>query len=221
MMAQIRLIAVVLMAAACACPAQKASSSAGGKNVIWEPPGIDWPESLPTPTVPKEMIGSLRVPNFPIVLEETRLEDAQKRFGGMIGTRGDAGDAEAWLCLHGSDANGPWIFWLTSGEIDGPAVGGFEWRRLAPNEMPDHRCPLLRGGDGGIKLPLAIHPGMTEAEVRKILGRPTIARGRTLIFCHEHQEIIQNLPYTSDNTIAIVLRRGLVVAMQVSKTTSS
>jgi hypothetical protein len=221
MMARIRLIAVVLMAAACACPAQKASSSAGGKKVIWEPPRIDWPDSLPTSTVPKEMIGSLRVANFPIVLEETKLEDAQRRFGGMIGSCGDAGDAEAWLCLHGRDANGPWIFWLTSGEIDGPAIGGFEWRRLAPNELPDHRCPLLRKGDGGIALPLQLHPGMTEVEMRRILGRPTIARGRTLIFFHEHQETIQNLPYTSENTITIVLRGGLVLAIQVSKTTSS
>jgi hypothetical protein len=171
-------------------------------------------------TVPKEMIGKLRIANFQVVLEETELEAAQKHFGGAIGFRGDGGDSESWLCLHGSDAGGPWIFWLKSGELDGPAIVGFQWRRLPSNETPDRRCSLIPPDKDEIELPLALHPGMTESEMRKILGQPSFVSGETLIYCHEHQEMIHSLPYSSDNLIAIVLRDGIVLAIEVSKSTS-
>jgi hypothetical protein len=61
---------------------------------------------------------------------------------------------------------------------------------------------------------------MTEPEMRKILGKPSFVSGKTLIYCHEHQEMIHNLPYSSDNLIAIVLRDGTVLAIEVSKSTS-
>jgi hypothetical protein len=207
-------IAVFVAATVTVCNAQTT-------RILWPPPRIDWPADLPRPTIPNEMIGKLRVANMPIVLEETRLRDAQKRLGGTIGHRGDAGDAEAWLCLHGVDAKGSWILWLTSGEIDGPAIGGFQWKRLALDEIPDRRCRLIPREMGGIELPLALHPGMTEAEVRKTLGRPTLARGRELIFWHEHQEVIQGISYTSDNTVGVNFNDGIATEVDVVKTISN
>ena len=194
---------------------------ASGKTVIWAPPKFDWPEQNLSPSVPKEIIGVLRVADFPVILEQTELEDAQRHFGGTIGSRGDGGDSEAWLCLHGSDANGPWIFWLTSGELDGPAIMGFQWRRLSLDETSDGRCNLLPPEKGGIELPFSLHPGMTEVDVRKILGRPSFVSAKALIYCHEHQELIRNLPYTAENLIAIVFRDGKISAIEASKTTSN
>jgi hypothetical protein len=211
---------VVVLAVTCACSAQTTSGKASSNRVIWSPPRIQWPEVEFPSTVPKEMIGKLRIANFQIVLEETELEAAQKHFGGTIGYRGDGGDSEAWLCLHGSDADGPWIFWLTSGDLDGPAIMGFQWRRLPPNETPDRRCGLISPGKGGIELPLALRPGMRESEMRKILGRPSFVSGKTLIYYHEHPETINNLPYSADNMILIVLRDGIVLAIEASKTTT-
>jgi hypothetical protein len=76
-----RLITVVMMAAVCASPAQTVGSRAGEKTVIWSPPNVGWWDDMPRPTVPKIMIDALSVANLPIVLEETNLEDAQKRLG--------------------------------------------------------------------------------------------------------------------------------------------
>ncbi len=211
---------VVVLVVTCVCSAQTIRSKTSNNTVIWSPPRINWPEIEFPSTVPKEMIGKLRIANFPVILEETELETARKHFGGSIGSRGEAGDSESWLCLHGSDTNGPWILWLTSGELDGPAIMGFQWRRLPPNETPDRHCGLISQDKGGIELPLALYPGMTEAEMRKILGKPSFVSGKTLIYCHEHQEMIHKLPYTAMNTIAIVLRDGIVLAIEVGKTTT-
>lgn len=166
------------------------------------------------------MIGTLRIANMPIVLGETKLQTVQRRFGGTLGSRGDAGDAEAWLCLYGSDSEGPWIFWLTSGEIDGPAIGGFQWRSLSRKEGPDRRCRFLPQAKGGIELPLAIHPGLNEAEVRQILGSPTVVRGKTLIFSHEHRMVIHGETWTVSNDVAVFFVDGAVRAIEVAKTTS-
>lgn len=209
-----------MVAAVCACPAQTGGRTASGNTVVWSPPNVGWWDDMPRPTVPKEMIGALRVANMPIVLEDTKLEDAQKRFGGTIGARGDGGESLGWLCLYGSDNDGSWILWLTSGEIDGPTIGGFQWRRLSPMERPDRRCSRLPEGKGGIELPIALRPGMTEAEVQNLLGPPTAARGKTLFFCHEHRKVIHKENYTVSNGVAIVLRDGVVWAIEVAKTTS-
>lgn len=215
----IRLIALAMVTAVCACSAQT-TGRPSAKTIIWSPPKVGWWDNMPRPTIPKEMIGALKVANLPIVLEDTKLEDAQKRFGGTIGARGDAGESLGWLCLYGSDNDGPWILWLTSDEIDGPYVGGFQWRRLSLHERPDRRCTRLPEGKGGIQLPIALHPGMTTVDVQKVLGRPTVARGNTLFFCHEHQKVIRKENYTVSNNVAIVLRDGVVWAIEAAKTTS-
>ena len=200
---------------------QTAGNASGGSTILWSPPRIGWPDELPPSTVPQEMIGTLHVADMRIILEDTALENAQKHFGGPIGSRGDAGEAEGWLCLHGSDSNGPWIFWLTSGEIDGPAIDGFQWRRLSAGEAPDRRCHTLPLGNSRIELPIPIRLGTSETEARRTLGRPTFARGKLLIFCHEHQTIIDRENYTVSNNIAVVLRDGVVWAIQVAKSTSN
>jgi len=167
------------------------------------------------------MVGSLRVANLPVVLEETTLEDAQKRFGGTFGNHGDGGESLGWLCLHGSDELGRWIIWLTSGEINGTTVGGFQWRRLSPHDIPDRRCSQIPDGKGGIALPIALHLGMTEAEIHEILGRPTVTRGKTFFFCHKHRTVIHKEDFTVSNDVAIVFRDGVAWAIEVAKTTSN
>src|ERR1017187_8589414 len=116
-------IAVFMAITACVGPAQT-NRKPGAKAVVWEPPKIDWPEKLPPASVPKEMIGRLQVGKMPIILEETKLESAKNHFEGTIGYRGDAGEARGWLCLYGTGANGPWILWLNSYEINGATIGG-------------------------------------------------------------------------------------------------
>ena len=201
--------------------AQTQRSGPGKDAILWSPPKIGWPDQLPRPTVPKEMIGTLRLANIPIILEETTLENVQKHLGGTLGSRGDAGEAEGWLCFHGRDAEGQWIFWLTSGELDGPAISGFQWRSLSPGERADSRCHQLPHDNGGIELPLAIHLRMTEIETRQILGKPTFVRGKLRIFSHEHEQVIRNVTYSISNDIALVLRDGVVWAIEVARTTSN
>jgi hypothetical protein len=200
--------AIGILAAAFACPAHSTTTPVA-TAVLWEPPQIDWPDHFLPATIPKEMIGTLRVAAIPITLEETKLEDVRKQFGATIGSRGDAGDSERRMCLYRNDANKRWILWLTSDEIDGPVIGGFQWRSLSPNEKPDRRCRLLRKDSGGIELPLALHLAMSEADLVKILGKPTMIRDNTIIFCHEHREIIDKQSYVSSNSIAVVLRGKL------------
>jgi hypothetical protein len=187
---------------------------------VWEPPTIDWPDSPSPATIQMEMIVALKVADFPIILEKTELEAAQRRFGGTIGSRGDAGDAEGWLCLYGRSAKGRWMLWLTSTEMNGPSIGGFQWRRLSPNESPDRRCSTIPKGSG-IKLPIALHLGMSEQEVRRILGRPTFVRGKVLIYCHDHSQLIDGATYDASNNVALVLRNGAVWVIKASKTTSN
>jgi hypothetical protein len=165
------------------------------------------------------MITSIRVSDTRILLEETRLDTLQARFGGEIGSKGDAGDSVLWLCLHGSDASGLWALWLTSGEVDGPTVGGFHWARLPVATQFDRRCQMLGDADSAVLLPLGIRLGTREAEVLQVLGRPTHRTGDTLRYEHEHNLRLHNETYTSSNTVIIMLRHGTVWAIDVDKTT--
>jgi hypothetical protein len=219
-MSWMRTIVVVGVAAGCVCSAQTTSSKPAAKTVLWAPPNIDWSEKDFPPTVPQEMIGTLLVGNLPIILESTTLDDVRIPLGGTIGVSGDKAKSDSWMCLLGHDAGGPWIFWLTSRAAQGPAIAGFLWRRLDPNETTDRRCRLLRENDGGIELPLVLYLGMSDADLRKTLGQPSLVHGDTLVFEYRHQETRNDVPYTSDNTLAVVLRDGLVTAIQAWKTTS-
>lgn len=215
---------LVLILCTIVTPIASSQTKSSGKHpptaqTIWEPPVLDWPEDLPPPTVKKEMVRNLVVAGTPIMLEETKLDDAQKRLGGTIGHSGDAGDSLYWLCLGGSGKKGRWVLWLESSEVDGGRVGAFQWRLLGPGTRLDRRCQTLGKGDHRVALPLTVHFGMTETQVRSILGQPTARKGQTLIFDHEHEEVIDNLPFTSSNTVAVGFRGGVVWAIQVWRNT--
>jgi hypothetical protein len=153
-----------------------------------------------------------------IILEETPLNDVQKNLGGTIGSRGDASEALLWLCFHGSDANGPWALWVESTEMGGGNVDGFAWQRIPKEATLDHRC---RTQDVEVELPIRLALGLTEPEVRRIIGSPTAKHRNTLIFDHEHRETIRNEPFIASNTVYVVLRDSVVWTVQVWKTTSN
>jgi hypothetical protein len=186
--------------------------------VIWEPPAWTF-DDLPKATVSKQMLATLRVAGFPVTLEDTKMNDVSSTLGGTIGGKGDAGDFEEWLCFHGTDPNGRWVLWLESGEIDGGSVGGFDWRRLNKIAVLDRRCRVLGGTK--VELPIALRLGISEAEVLKTLGLPTVRHSDSLLYVHEHQVSIRGEPYDSQNIVIILLRAGRVWSIKVSKTTTS
>jgi hypothetical protein len=137
--------------------------SSHAASAIWEPPEWNFPQNVKA-TVPKEMVSTFRLSGYNITLEETSMEDVEQRLGGVIGRKGDAGDAEEWLCFHGADAMGEWVLWLESGEIDGGRVGSLTWQRLSTRDVLDTRCHTLRKGGSIIQLPL---PSNWEPNHRK------------------------------------------------------
>jgi hypothetical protein len=186
--------------------------------MVWAPPSNDWPGNLPA-TVPREMISSLHIDGTEIRLEKTKLIDMQRKFGGTIGKRGDAADFLAWLCLAGRDSSGRWVLWLMSGEIDGPSVGSFQWQRLEPSAQLDNRCQALPPATD-VRLPIAIRLGIKQAAVENILGRPSARRGDAALYEHEHNLTIKDIPYTSENTVEVDFRDGIVRSIEVDKTTT-
>ena len=217
-----RVVIAVLFVITCVAAAQKASDSPSQAGLlIWEPPTLEFPDTLPRATIPQVMIATVRVANMPIVLEETALNDVQTRLRADMGHRGDASEALGWLCFYGTDANGRWALWLESSEMGGGTVDGFALQRLDRDAKPDRRCRMVRKDDGGVELPIPLRLGLTETQVRKFLGRPTVRHHSTVIFDHEHEETIHNEPFTASNTVAIALGSGVVWAIQVWKTTSN
>jgi len=191
------------------------------KGVVWKPQPIIYSRSLPDATVPKEMVGRLQVSNLDIVLEHTEIKDAQARFGGTLGAEGDAGDSLEWLCLRGADPTGQWVLWLESGEIDGGSIGSFQWRRVTPRTTFDNRCAALSPAGSAVKLPIALRLGIPETEVLRVLGKPTTRRGGTLLFVHEHQEVIKGEPFAALNTTTVLLRDGRAWAIEIGTSTPS
>jgi hypothetical protein len=195
-----------------------AAAFAQSDRIIWQPPTLHIPVTLPPATVPKEMITSLRVAKMQVILEETPLKDVQKTLGGTIGSRGDASESLQWLCFHGSDAKGRWALWLESSEMGGGDVDGFAWQRIAGKATLDRRC---RAHPVEVELPIQLAIGIAESEVRKNLGAPTAKYGNTLIFDHEHEETIRQEPFTTSNAVYVELHDGVVWTVQVWKITSS
>jgi hypothetical protein len=206
-----RIVIVVLLIAASAAIAQST-------GILWQAPKPDLPNSLPKASISKEMITTLRIGKVPIVLEETPINEVAKTVGGTIGSRGDASEALQWLCFHGSDADGRWALWLESSEMGGGTVDGFALQRIPSNATVDRRC---RKEEAQIDLPIRLRIGLTESEVRGILGAPTAKYRNTLVFDHEHEEKVRNEPFTASNTVHIALRGGVVWAIQVWKGTSN
>jgi hypothetical protein len=117
--------------------------------LIWAPlPLTSFDDPELKPTIPKEMVASVRINNLSVVLEQTSLRSVQKALGGTIGSEGDASDYVQWLCLSGTTANQRWVLWLEAGEIDGGNVGAVVLRQIAPGTKLDPRCTVLQSGEG-------------------------------------------------------------------------
>jgi hypothetical protein len=187
--------------------------------VIWAPPKITLPENSPRPTVPKPMVTGLTVAGWRIELEQTELEQAQKHFGGTIGSSGDASEALGWLCLYGKDKDGLWGLWLLSGEIDGPSIGGIQWQRLPSGARIDPRCRSIEKGK--VNLPIAVHLGMTRKEAEIVLGKPSMVKSDVAEYYHEHNLTLHNELYVADNDVYVFYRYGAVWSVQVNYTISS
>ncbi|HYE25404.1 MAG TPA: hypothetical protein VEG32_09420 [Clostridia bacterium] len=217
---RILLFSNYLVAVALLTSVAVAQISGPAKNgVVWEPPILEWPDELPRATVPNPMIPFLTVAGTRITLDETELVDAQQRLGGTIGSRGDAGESLDWLCLIGADRNGRWVLWLEGSEINGGTVGGFLLQRIGADTKADSRCRILPGGrKSRIKLPVQIRLGMTESDIRKMLGTVTARKGNTLIFHHEHEQLFDARRFTASNTVTVLLDNGSVSAIEVWST---
>ena len=127
--------------------------------IPWRPFQMQFPSVAFPPTVPKEMVNHLMVANWPIILETTKLTDAQRQFGGLLGTSGDAGDSLRWVCLYRRSASDGWVLWLTSGEIDGESIGSFVWRRMSSEQKIDYRCKALGTEQGIVTSPIPLQTG--------------------------------------------------------------
>jgi hypothetical protein len=200
-----------------AAPGQGANNSPDG--LVWKPLRVWKSDALPNATVSKEMASKLRLSDMTVELEKTEMTDVQKRFGGTFGEEGDAGTSLEWLCLQGGDATGHWVLWLKSGELNDGSVGSFQWRRVNRAAKFDKRCGMLPKREGSVHLPIALDLGMAEAELLQLLGQPTVRRGNTLLYVHEHEVADQKGTYTALNTLSIVVREGKVTTIDVLKAT--
>jgi hypothetical protein len=171
---------------------------------------------------PERDVSAFRVSGYDITFEKTNMKDVEQGLGGIIGKKGDAGDASEWLCFHGADAMGGWVLWLENGEINGGSVGSFQWQRLSNRDVLDTRCHTLRKAGSVIQLPLSLQLGAKSSEVLKSLGPPTLKTDERLIYLHEHEVGGTGAedPFISSNIVVVHLRNGMVWAIQVSKTTS-
>lgn len=212
-----QICAVLLFAGAAL--GQTTSDSTKPAEPLWEPPVVDWSTQSPQPTIPKPIISSLKIADTRVVLDETPMQKVGEKFGMEVGRRGDAGESLKWLCFHGEDTDGRWMLWLQSGEMNGGAVGGFQWRRIDAGERVDSRCRKLMPGQ--FKLPIPLRLGMQEAELRRILGAPSGRAADLLLFRHEHPEVDVDLHYSVSNTVNVLLTNGAVTAVEVWKFVSS
>ena len=190
----------------------------GATQPVWEPPTELSVRGNHKPTVRRELITSLRVGEFTVVLEETKLSDAHTHFGGSIGRRGDASDGLAWLCLNGRDDGGSWILWLEAGEIHGGTVGAFQLRRVNPSTLVDKRCSVI-GSTRRLELVNGIRLGLSRAQMMKILGPPTTSAGDTLLYSHERQQAIRGQVATATDRLTIRFRDTVLDAVDMWKMT--
>jgi hypothetical protein len=196
-------------------------SGSPGDTPIWKPPRVSQSDVAPKPTVRKPMIGSIRIADFRIVLGQTTMKQAQRRLGGEPGSEGDAGDYLEWLCFRGRGAQGTWVLWLESGEIDGGDVGSVQWRSISPAAKVDARCGVLPKSFNVVQLPIPIRLGASEGEVLQLLGEPTGRENNAVLYIEMHEEILHGQPFTEYNAVTLEFRNGIVTAIQVEKSITS
>ena len=108
-----------------------------------------------------------------------------------------------------------------SGEIDGPAIGGFQWQQFPSDARFDHRCRFLDNSVTAIDLAVDIRLGMTASQVEAVLGRPTSKFHNTRLYSHEHRVTVKGERYSADNDVFIRYDNDAVSAMVVNYTISS
>jgi|WetSurSiteA1Bulk_404760.scaffolds.fasta_scaffold07186_2 hypothetical protein len=151
----------------------------------WEPPGL-WGRDLSAKfTVAKDLVPTITIGSFRVILEQTALDEASARLGSAIGHAGEGGEEESWVCLQGKDQKIPWALWLRSGDIDnginGKVVGGFTLLRRSANEDLDRRCGRAKDR---ISLPIPLRLGMSREEVLSTFGLPTFQSERLMLYSH-------------------------------------
>ncbi len=189
--------------------------------LIWSPPSVKLPPEWPHSTIQKPIITQITVAGFPIQLEDTELDAVAKHLRVATGHQGDASESLAWLCLHGEDKEGPWGLWLTSSEIDGPMIGGFQLQRLTSGAALDIRCSSLNDSSRSISLPIPIRLGMTESQVQAVIGKPSSRFGDASIYVHEHGLRLHGESYIADNSVIVSYKNGELWQVVVYYTISS
>lgn len=94
------------------------------------------------------------VAGLAVTLEQTRIEDVRRRFGGRARHGGDAGSSQITLCYDWRDGLHRSRVWLSAGEMGGSAHT-IQTVALQAAVRPDNACPLLRGAVGNT-LPVAL-----------------------------------------------------------------
>jgi hypothetical protein len=187
---------------------------------LWSPPNLPVFDPSPRPTKPTEMVSSVKLNGFPIVLEETHLQAVQQHFGAVIGHEGDASESVQWVCLTGQTEGQAWVLWTASSEIEGGEVDGFQIRRIGADVQVDPRCRNVGAAVAFAAVPKPVRVGMTERDLLKTLGQATARNRDALFFAHQHKVVIGGELYDVENDVVVLLREGKVYAVQVWKTTS-
>ena len=175
----------------------------GDMKPRWEPPGFLGRTVSAGFTVAKDMVPSITIGSFHVILERTHLDEASNRLNAIIGHAGEMGEEESWVCVQGQDQNAPWALWLRSGDIDndidGKVIGGFLLLRRSANDSLDSRCG--RAKDSRIAFPIPLRLGMSRTQVLAILGSPTSQSEKHMFY--SHHSIVMQCP-KGQNTLALV-----------------
>ena len=205
--------------------AQKSSiakpSNEHHEKVTWAPGSFPIFEPKKEWTKPKVMVSSLKAAGLSIELDRADIKEYAKRYGAKLGQSGDAASFAQWLCFVGGQEDQQWALWLTSGEIDGDQISDFAIKQVAANSEVDSRCKPLGSPEEPSTSPSSLRLGMSESDLRLVLGEPTARRKDFLYYAHSHDIKKNNDPYTVMNTITIELKDGKVVAFKVWKSTQS
>lgn len=216
-----RFMLVASFCVACLASSQDKGKLQAPQTAVWPPLHVPVFEEKAKSTKPNELVSALRINHRPIRLEQTTLAELEKQYRAEIGQQGDASEFLEWVCMTGTTDGQRWVLWLESGEIDGGNVGGFQLRRIGGQVQLDTRCRTVDAPALIWTMPNSLAVGMRESEVIKTLGKPTGRKSNILYYEHQRKTVIRGEPYDVVNTVTLVLRDGVVWAIQVWKTTSS
>jgi hypothetical protein len=198
----------------------------GFTQTLWAPPPLAL-RGEARPTVAREMVSSFKIGATSVVFEQTELGDLARAFGVAMGHQGDASESLQWFCLTGTAKQGPWVLWLTSGEIDGGRVGGVQLQSLLRGQRVDSRCGLWRSEAIPIEMPVTLRLGMPRREVIRALGSASASAEELLEYVHQHEErraepkAPEAPVFIAMNSVTVWIHRGIVQGFHVWKSTQS